>query len=222
MFIGLPKVAWGKYFKRGERVTDKKIKNDLLNLKELEFEAGSDYLYTNYSPILLGQIVASITKQPFSEYVKENLFLPYGLNSAIIHKEVPYATKDLIAIPFDENFIEDAYKVSISGAIFSLSAKDLQNWLTNLHAFKIINKTSLQFLSEEADFFGNIQSPLGAVIWENGIVKEHYHHGETGNYECLVKRFNNGNDTLIIIVQANQKNKNVFDISDEIKEILNY
>ncbi|WP_299249054.1 serine hydrolase domain-containing protein [uncultured Aquimarina sp.] len=219
---GLPKVAWDKYFEKDEKITDQKIKNDLLNLKELEFEPGSDYLYTNYSPILLGQIVANITKQAFPEYVKENLFIPFGLNSAKIQQEVPYLNSDLMAIPFDENFKEDTYKASISGVIFSLTARDLQNWLTNLHAFKIISKVSLQFLSEEADFWGNIQAPLGGVTWKNGIVKEHYHHGETGNYECIVKRFNNGKDVLTIIVQANQKHQNMFDISDEIKSILKF
>nr|WP_297912527.1 hypothetical protein [uncultured Allomuricauda sp.] len=97
-----------------------------------------------------------------------------------------------------------------------------RNWLTNLHAFKVIGKASLQFLSEEADFWGNIQAPFGGVTWQNGIAKEHYHHGEAGNYECIVKRFNNGKDVLIIIVQANQKRRNMFDISDEIKSILKY
>lgn len=219
---GLPKVAWDKYFEKEERITDGKIKNDLLTLNELEFEPGSDYLYTNYSPILLGQIVAAITEQSFPEYVKENLFIPFGLDSAQIQAEVPYLNRDFMAIPFDENFEEDTHKATISGVIFSFTARDLQNWLTNLHAFKVISKASLQFLSEEADFWGNIQAPLGGVTWQNGIAKEHYHHGEAGNYECIVKRFNNGKDVLIIIVQANQKRQNMFDISDEIKSILKY
>ncbi|MEM9364055.1 MAG: serine hydrolase domain-containing protein [Bacteroidota bacterium] len=219
---GLPQVAWDKYFGNNERITDQKIKNDLLFLKELEFEPGSDYLYTNYSPILLGQIVATVTKQPFSEYVEKNLFIPFGLNTAIIQPEVPYLSNDFMAMPFDEDFKEDAYKVSISGVVFSFTARDIQHWLTNLHAFKIISKASLQFLSEEADFWGNTQAPLGGVTWKNGIVEEHYHHGETGNYECIVKRLNNGTDVLIIIVQANQKRQNMFNISDEIQRILEY
>ena len=219
---GLPKVSWGKYFEKDENITDQKIKNDLLQLDALEFEPGSDYLYTNYSPILLGQIVAHIAKQPFTAYVKENLFLPYGLKTAKIQARVPYESKDSMAIPFDKEFREDAYKVAVSGIIFSFTAKDLQQWLTQLHDFKIITKASLQFLSEEADFWGNVQAPLGGVSWENGRVKEHYHHGETGNYECIVKRLNNGTDVLVIIVQANQKQQNMFDITDEIQAILKY
>lgn len=218
---GLPKVAWDKYFEKDEIVTDEKIKKDLLNLKELEFEPGSDYLYTNYSPILLGQIVANITKQPFPEYVKENLFIPFGLNNAKIQSQLPYLNKDFMAIPFDENFKEDTHKAVISGVIFSFTARDIEKWLTNLHEFKIISKESFQFLSQKADFWGNVQAPLGVVKWENGIVKEHHHHGEAGNYECVVKRYNDGKDVLIIIVQANRKRENVTDISEDIRDIIN-
>ncbi len=219
---GLPRISWDKYFENNQRITDEKIKNDLLNLKELEFEPGSDYLYTNYSPILLKQIVEAITKESFSVYVNENLFEPYGLKSAKILPEMPIINKKFIAIPFNENFKEDAYKVSISGAFFSFTARDIEGWLTNLHAFKIINKASLQFLSQKADFWGNIQAPLGSVTWKNGIVTNHHHHGETGNYECIVKRMNNGKDILTIVVQANLKRQNMFDISDEIVNILKF
>jgi CubicO group peptidase (beta-lactamase class C family) len=217
---GLPKVDWGKYFKVGDRITDDKIKRDLLNLKELEFEPGTDYLYSNHSPMLLSQIVEKITKQTFTEYVNKNLFIPFGLKSAVIHPEAPYLDKKLMAIPFDEDYKEDSYKLTISGAIFSLSTNDLYNWLENLHSYKIINKKSLRFLSEEADFFGNIQSPLGFAKLENDKIVEHSHHGSSGNYECIVRRFDDTKDVLVIIIQTNQKHKNVGDISDEIKEII--
>ncbi|WKX76693.1 hypothetical protein [Zobellia laminariae] len=125
-----------------------------------------------------------------------------------------------MAIPFNDDYEEDSYKVTISGAIFSLTANDLYSWLENLHSYKIINQKSIKFLSEKADFFGNIQSPLGSVEWTKNRITEHTHHGSAGNYECIVRRFNNGKDVLTIVVQTNQKHENVGDISDEIKDIL--
>ncbi|WKX76694.1 serine hydrolase domain-containing protein [Zobellia laminariae] len=35
---GLPEVEWDKYFEINERITDEKIKEDLLNIEELEFK----------------------------------------------------------------------------------------------------------------------------------------------------------------------------------------
>lgn len=219
---GLPQVDWDKYFKINDRITDEKIKEDLLNIEELEFKPGTDYLYTNHSPMLLSQIVAQITNQTFKDYVTQNLFIPFSLKDAIIHPEAPYLDKNLMAIPFNEEYEEDSYQLTISGAIFSLTANDIYSWIENLHSYKILNQKSIQFLSEEADFMGNIQSPLGSVEWTNNNIIEHTHHGSSGNYECIVRRFNTGKDVLTIIVQTNQKHENVGDISDEIKNILKF
>lgn len=219
---GLPEVEWDKYFEINERITDEKIKDDLLSIEELEFKPGTDYLYTNHSPMLLSQIVEKITNQTFAAYVAQNLFIPFSLKDAIIHPEAPYLDKSFMAIPFNDDYKEDAYQVTLSGAIFSLTANDLYNWIDNLHSYKIINQKSMKLLSEEADFFGNIQSPLGSVEWTKNRIIEHSHHGSAGNYECIVRRFNNGKDVLTIIVQTNQKHENVGDISDEIKDIINF
>lgn len=217
---GLPEIEWEKYFSKNERITDGKIKQDLLAINQLAFQPGSDYLYTNYSPMLLSKIVERITEQPFSTYVTQKLFRPFNLKGAIIHPEAPYLDRNLMAIPFNSDFEEDTYKLTLSGAIFSLTANDLYRWLEHLHAFKIINKTSLKFLSKKADFFGNIQSPLGRVIWESDTAVEHSHHGSSGNYECIIRRFNVDNEVLTIIVQTNKKQGNVGAISDEIISIL--
>ena len=155
---GLPEVEWDTYFEKNERITDEKIKKDLSNIEELEFKPGTDYLYTNHSPMLLSQIVEKITNQTFAAYVTQNLFIPFSLKDAVIHPEAPYLDKSLMAIPFNDDYEEDSYKVTISGAIFSLTANDLYSWLENLHSYKIINQKSIKFLSEKADFFGNIQS----------------------------------------------------------------
>lgn len=219
---GLPKVEWEKYLGKNEKITAKKIKKDLLNIEALNFEPGEDYLYTNHSPQLLSKIVEKITQQTFTNYVTQNLFIPFSLNSAVIPAGFPFVDKNLMAIPFNEANEEDSWNVALPGVLFAFTANDIYHWIENLHAYKIINQKSIQLLSKKADFFGNIQAPLGTVKWKKNKISEHFHHGESGNYECIVKRFNNGKEVLIIIVQANQKHQNVFDISDEIKSILKF
>ncbi len=217
---GLPEVQWDKYFSVGDEITDEKIKNDLLSINELDFEPGTDYLYTNHSPLLLSQIVEQVTNITFKDYVEKNLFMPFSLKNAVINDEFPFLDKTLMAMPFNEDYEKDPYKVKLSGSMFSLSVSDLKNWLDHLHAFKVIKKESLKFLSEEADFYGNIQSPLGNVKWEEDRVLEHTHHGSAGNYEGIIRRFNDGNDVITIIILTNQKHKNVGDISEEIYRIV--
>ena len=233
---GLPKISWEKYIGKDEVITDKKIENDLLNIEELNFEPGEDYLYTNYSPMLLSVIVEKITKQTFRDYVTQNLFIPFSINNTEFHTIVPFLDRNLMAIPFDQAYVEDSTKleiangsyaqdsskVSISGALFYFTAQDLYQWIDSLHTYKIINPESFKFLSENADFFGNIQAPLGFINWENNKIVEHGHHGENGNYEAIVRRYYKGNEVLTIIVQSNQKRQNMFEISDEINSILKF
>jgi len=56
---GLPMIDWNKYFSQDIAITDKLIMEDLLNIKELDFIPGSNYLYTNNSPYLLIKIIES-------------------------------------------------------------------------------------------------------------------------------------------------------------------
>jgi len=233
---GLPKLEWEKYSGQDEVVTDEKIEGDLLSIESLNFRPGESYLYTNYSPMILAGIVENVTEQNFRDYANENLFIPFSIKNTKFHATLPFVDRSLMAIPFDQNYVEDATKleivnganlkgsskVEVSGALFYFTAQDVYQWIDSLHAYQIINPESFKLLSEHADFSGNIQAPLGSVEWENNRVVEHTHHGENGNYEAIVRRYYNGNDALTIIVQSNQKRQNMFEISDEIRSILKF
>ncbi len=233
---GLPKVPWENILGNGGAITNEKLEKGLLDIEQLNFEPGEDYLYTNYSPMLLAGIVEKITKQKFSDYVRQNLFTPASIKNTAFHTLIPFMDRNLMAIPFDEAYVEDTMKVKIldeayveggwnteiSGALFYFTARDLYQWVDQLHANKIINAESFKLLSEEADFFGNIQAPLGSIDWVDGNVVEHTHHGENGNFESVMRRYYSGDDELTIIVFSNQKRQNMFEISDEIKSILKF
>ncbi len=216
---GLPAIDWAEYFSKGINVTDAHIIADINKIKKLEFEPGTDYLYTNYSPIVLMKIVEKITGVSFKTYVEKNLFAPYGLVNSVLKEQYPYKNKHLMAIPFDENFKEDSYRAAVSSVLFSATAMDLYNWFKNLDNFKIIKKESLKILSETVIDADNIQSPLGLGRWNKDLLVEHSHHGSTANYECIVRRLKNENITIVIL--TNQKHKNVYEISDAILDIIN-
>lgn len=211
---GLPKIKFGEYFSNGFTVTDELIMNDLKKIKKLEFEPETDYLYTNYSPQLLMMIVESISQQKFQSYVQLNLFDKYQLNGMEISKQYPYPDTTLMAIPFNEDFLEDDYKISVSGILFSATAHDMYQWFHNLDTFKILPRESLKFLSEEAISGDNIQAPLGRCDWVNEDVELHLHHGSSASYESLVRHHKK--EGLMIILLTNQKQGNLHDIADKI------
>lgn len=215
---GLPTIGWDVYFSKGINVNDNHIIEEIKSVKNLEFEPGSDYLYSNSNPILLIKIIENITKTTFNNYIQENLFIPYGMDNTIIKEQYPYKNKTLMAIPFNTDFKEDDYKLSTKSLLFSSTASNIVNWFEELGDFKIINKKSVKKLSEQAKKGENIQSPLGYTEWGNDKIIEHSHHGSTANYECVARRFKQ--DGITIVILTNQKQGNVYEISEEIYKII--
>lgn len=215
---GLPVVAWGEYFGKGLKVNDDVIMKGLKSIKTLEFEPGSGYLYSNNNPILLINIIESITQISFNEYLEKNVFIPVGMNSTIIKQEYPYKNKTLMSIPFDLDFKEDDYKLSVNNLLFSSTARDMANWLKKLGDFEVVSKNSVKTLSNKAKKGDNIQAPLGNCDWSNDTIIEHAHHGSNVNYECLVRRFKQ--DEITIVILTNQKHGNVNQISNEVYKIV--
>lgn len=211
---GLPQIAWGNYFGKGLGITDADIMRDLQNIDSLAFEPGTDYIYSNNNPLLLIKIVERITKQPFSDYLESQILTPAGMKSTIIKKEYPYKDKTLMAMPFNADFTEDGYSLAVNGPLLSATARDMANWFEALENFKIISKQSVKTLSETAKQGDNIQSPLGACLWENDAILKHEHHGSSGNYECLVTSFKQ--EGITIVVLTNQKQANVNEITEAI------
>lgn len=217
---GLPKVEWEKYMENDELITHKKIMDDVRSYGELKFKPGKDYLYTNYSPILLIKVVESLISESFSDYVRKYIFAPTKMDGAILPEVLPFVDRTRIAIPYNLDNVVDSYRAEMPGVMFCTTPRDLYSWMDHLHAGKVLNRNSIKQLSQKANFWGNVQAPFGRVRWKGDRIKEHFHHGENGSYECVVRRFDDGNDVLTIVVMSNQKRETVIDISDEIKGIV--
>ena len=75
------------------------------------------------------------------------------------------------------------------------SITDLYNWVNNLHNKKIVNKNSLNILTQSFD--KNSESSLGNTVVENNEISEHSHQGSGNNYESNIY-YESKNRTTII------------------------
>lgn len=57
----------------------------IFRAESLKFEPGSEYSYTNSGYSSLAYLVQNISKQPFSEFVKENILDPLDMNNTHFH-----------------------------------------------------------------------------------------------------------------------------------------
>ncbi len=211
---GLPKINWRHYFSNKIIPTDESLFEDIKNVSELNFAPGSDYLYTNMSPILLIKVIEKITALSFEDYLMKHILQPHQIKGIKIKNQFPFLDKKNMAMPFNKDFKDDPYKVAVKNELISSNANGLYLWLKKLSNFEIISKKSLQFLSQKANKETHTQAPLGSCSWKNNDIDIHHHHGSSGNYECLVTRDKTNN--IFIILLTNQKNRNLFEITNKI------
>jgi CubicO group peptidase (beta-lactamase class C family) len=211
---GLPRVAWERYGENQMTVTHELLLNDLKKVKELDFEPGSDYLYSNYNPILLIHIVEAVSNQSFEEYVSQNIFKPAKMTNSYFAKAMPWKDETLPAYPFDQDKNLDAFKMDGLKFLMLFTAQDMYKYLRHLHSYKLLSKESVKLLSERE----GAQSPLGVLEWDNDDLEVHHHHGEQGSYESVIRYF--PKEELYIIILKNQKVFNVMDMADEIHDIV--
>lgn len=212
---GLPRIDWNAYFGQGLTVNEDRIVENLSTLEKLEFEPGTDYLYSNYNPFVLMRIVEALTGVPFKEYVEQQILTPFEIEGVVIKEAYPYQDPVLMAMPFNDEFKADDYQAEVT--TICSSASGMYKWFSKLDNFGILTKESMQQLSEEAIEGNNIQSPLGRGDWENSELKLHLHHGSNGNYECLVRNYKQ--DGIMIILMTNQKQRNLHEIANHLYEL---
>jgi len=211
---GLPRVAWERYGESKMTVTHELLTNDLKKVKALSFEPGTDYLYSNYNPILLIHIVEKVSEQSFEDYVNQNIFKPAKMTNSYFAKAAPWKNEVLPAHPFDQDNKLDVFKMDGLKFLMLFTAQDLYQYLYHLHNYKLLSKESVKLLSERE----GSQSPLGVLEWDDDVLEVHHHHGEQGNYESVIRY--HPEEELYIIILKNQKFFNVMDMADEIHDII--
>ena len=219
---GLPDIQTKKYPSE-KIITTKDIFNDLLNIQNLIYKPGTDYIYTNYSPLLLMKIVENVSGKTFNEYSKTFLFSSDNIN---IKTQYPYIEKDNLALSFNNEFTADNFKLEIP-FLFVSNSYGLYEWFKRIDENSLINENSKLFLGKTANILSDksMQSPFGKLYLtkqfasRENIVAEHTHDGSFGNFKCIARRFSKENITIIIL--TNQNTNNIYEISEEIYKLVN-
>lgn len=190
--------------------TDSANWNALMQIKKLEFEPGSAYIYSNVDIYLQRKIIEKITGQSYESFVTGALLKHVHMQGGFI--ELPSASND-IAKAFDNNFTETVYAAKTTSLL--LSGGDLYQWCRALHSYQILSKKSVDQLGKS---FGNNEGSLGNVKFSGDQISEHQHQGSGDNYECLL--YYNVTEDLAVILMTNNQNFKVNEIKDAIVSIL--
>ncbi|HEY8999856.1 MAG TPA: serine hydrolase domain-containing protein [Mucilaginibacter sp.] len=100
--------------------------------KDLDFEPGSKFSYSNTGYNLLAEIVGKVSGKPFPQWVKENIFTPLNMNSSIVMSDHQKVIKHLATSYYGNGNgagkINDALIAYGSSSIYT-NTEDLAKWV---------------------------------------------------------------------------------------------
>ncbi len=123
----------------GWRADDPRSDDDLFrimkNQKELNFNPGDEYMYSNTGYIFLAKIIEEVTGENIEDWMKQNIFVPLGLLDTYIEgsaTKVVRGNATSYIKQADESFSRavEYWNYTGSGNVHS-TVKDLLSWLNN-------------------------------------------------------------------------------------------
>ena len=123
----------------GYRMDDVITKDDILRLayrqRNLNFEPGTEYLYSNTGYTLLAEITERVTGESFSEWTRKNVFVPLGMRDSHFRDDhnsiVPDGAQGYLTSDSDYKAQLVNY-ASVGASGLYTTALDLAKWLLNL------------------------------------------------------------------------------------------
>jgi CubicO group peptidase (beta-lactamase class C family) len=119
-------INWYDYLSQPQMI------NIITNIKELKFEPGEYFHYTNANYILLANIIKNVSEKPFADFIQERIFQPLGMTNTVKENSIYSIVKNR-AIGYTEDEGK-YYKTHLHSVIFNgdgqvlTTTKDMFKW----------------------------------------------------------------------------------------------
>jgi len=174
--------------------------------KDLLFEAGSKYGYSNSNFVLLAYIIENITNLSYQDYMEQFIFKPLEMNDTkpfkydeIVPKRAEgYDPANTTYALKKTGYYNNSIKTG-SGALYS-TVLDLLKLDQALYSEKILNEETkkLMFTPIEDNEYG-----LGWGIWKRFDKNKHDHDGASPGSVAYLSRYPDDNVTIIFLGNIN-------------------
>jgi len=167
----------------------------IVRQKRLNFEPGTDYLYSNTGFFLLSVIVKRVSGKTLREFAQENIFAPLGMRHTqyrddhallIPNRALAYDPKEGGGYSLDVSYFEQTG----DGAVHT-TVEDLQKWDENFYSAQIGGKDFLAELQERGKLAAGktLDYAKGLVVSEYRGLRTVSHGGSWGGYRAQLLRF---------------------------------
>jgi CubicO group peptidase (beta-lactamase class C family) len=212
-------------------ITTEQIIKLVCNQKELNFDPGTQFLYSNTGYTLLAELIKKVSGKSFSEYTNSKIFQPLEMNDSrfyddhnklIMNRAYSYENHK-------DEFVKKKLNYSTVGATSLMTTvEDLAKWSNNFYN-PIIGDTKLIEDFNEISLLNNQEpviwsvSPGDTTYHAKGQLQYYYkgikvisHGGHDAGFRSILTRFPDKN--LSIIILSNDEHVNLFGSMTKIAE----
>ena len=117
--------------------------------QEPQFEAGSNFSFSDSNYFLLGEIISKASKMSYEDFVKERLLKPLGMNSS------GFAADKGLATGYEGN--SEGEKLAYGGVGYSAfgfisNISDTLKWIDGIFTENILSEESIELMQSEGDY----------------------------------------------------------------------
>jgi CubicO group peptidase (beta-lactamase class C family) len=189
---------WTLWAMSGGRMDDVIRQQDLMRLvtrqRDLNFEPGAEYLYSNAGYLLLSEVVTRVSGRPFGEWMRANVFEPLGMRSTQVYDDherlVPGRA---YSYQYSKNGLSKAvlsYANSGATSLFT-TAEDLARWLRNFRTGQVGGTRAIELLQVRGVLNDGkaIDYALGVGIGEQNGLRRISHGGADAGFRTWLGYF---------------------------------
>jgi len=191
----------------------------LFDVRQLDFEPGLKYKYSNSGYVLLAMIIQNTSGEFYENFMETRIFEPLGMKHSFVYTErtaVPIAVRGYTAKlkPNDYNLYTYG-----DGGVFS-TASDLLKWHYALQNNTLVSSESLLEAYTPVEL-ANGQRRRYGYGWEIGnnlYGKLVFHTGGLAGYRTYIERQLGSSNVIILL--TNTSNEHILEIRNKLVKIL--
>jgi CubicO group peptidase (beta-lactamase class C family) len=209
--------------------TDEQALAVIARQRQLNFPTGSRYEYSNTGFFLLSVIVERVSGKPLSEFAKQRIFQPLGMNTARFRdKHAEVITNRALGYGVDAEAPEGTvrFKNAMSNweqtgdGGLHLSIEDMFRWDENFYQPRVGGSKLIEQLTQQGalDDGEKITYARGLFIDEYRGVPRAHHAGNWIGYNAMLARFPKQHTSVAIL--CNFEGAEASELSEKVADIL--
>ena len=192
--------------------------------RALNFAPGSSFGYSNSGYLLLAEVVARISQEDFSAWVRKHLFMPLGMTETYFYQDpgrvLANTASSYRSLGRTKGFVKDVLNSGlVGGGNLVTTVADLARWADYLLEAEVGGRPLLASLGEQPTLPGGLQTGYGMGLFVGsyrGLPVVH-HGGASAGYRSHLLIFVDESLAIIILgnvntVRANRLAREIADL----------